>query len=1053
MAKSRKRSVGTNNPRNPKGLSKDELAAERKLRSETKRYAKKKAASDKEKPARYTRKKAAAERAENAPAPTPVESTPLSIDREGRGLPDIVSNLTEEQRNAMLNSDSKTSPRRGEEEGTRQEYIKGREERDLAEIGSGSDLDTPARLEANAARGLELKPEKIGALTRDQALAESDSKPDLEAERELRPVPMPDFTSQTAGQERAGEARDGFIQVGRTGIHRPPGAGAVSSLPVTPGYNITEAGQGISGEVAAQNAENAELRERRGMGVPGDEKGLTTITHTGRAKTGNDIVTEDVTVNNTTARAYALAKAEHDQLVASGKRDERVTPMPHPTHLVGGYHEGLVKVADNNQTDPATVERYAKKIGGKDYADVVAGLVGASIQAKNASKMEHIPAGHATRFIDPKTGENHGIEHLEKFPHIMAESTLHPKTGELAFMRAKGKTQVYGTNPETMESRPMGQYHVGWNVENIGGAPTLIKREPVPADHPMLRDLGSFIKQEMGSTTPMGSKSLESREAIADRASGLAGLQSGITRGRTRKKAAVAGIRETEPVTLPGSTPMESPVTPRAVQNPPSQTTVAGTTMYQAPQVPVVEKPSKPKRGTRQLQNAKLDAVGNPLPIPPVVGRRGDEPYYASSTAQTYNNPMATTEEEANTGSTMSQIISAVRQKRAASNFEGPKTTSGAGAQWTSVLQKATPRSRKITKKLVRLEGPQPKPVEKSSGLKTQYQGVLDFDNNLTDTDYSVDYDREKSIDVQTGNILRAGEESTPKVEKRANVSSQLLQAAQGIPQSIGTVRMGTQPVGRISSRPGSMWEEVRPQTESAAQEEEPMKIPTSAYRPNVPTSSSGTAGPVELYKPEVKGKTNRKGMAKQLKVEANEAQPLDFTRGDYREHSVPLGTAGPQGPKIRGTAGTEWKQPEIDFGMPTHEGGAQWLGHIQRSDSALVEKVRDTDRNWDYASSKPGRTASAVLNEGDFIHHKRFGGGKVVGTKVVEHPITKQPDLHVSVDFGGSTKGGMPNIKTLPLSEHGDLMGKVDAGDNPTALTEPSIGKTKADKKRYGKK
>jgi hypothetical protein len=146
-------------------------------------------------------------------------------------------------------------------------------------------------------------------------------------------------------------------------------------------------------------------------------------------------------------------------------------------------------------------------------------------------------------------------------------------------------------------------------------------------------------------------------------------------------------------------------------------------------------------------------------------------------------------------------------------------------------------------------------------------------------------------------------------------------------------------------------------------------------------------------------------------------------------------------------------QQQELDFGMPSHKGGAQWLGMVQRSDSAMVEKVRNTDRNWNYAQTEPGRQSAPVVGEGDFIHHKRFGGGKVVSTQVVEHPITKQPDLHVSVDFGGQTKKGMSNIRVLPMSEHGDAMSKVTPESEATGLTAPSIEQTKADKKRYGTK
>jgi hypothetical protein len=776
---------------------------------------------------------------------------------------------------------------------------------------------------------------------------------------------MPDFSTQTPGQERADEAKKGFMQVGRSGILRSPGAGAVASLPVTEGYNVTQVGQGISGEVASRNAENAALRADRGMGIAGNEKGMVTINHTGKAKGSNELVeNQEVSVNTDIARAYNMQKAEHDALVAAGKRDPRVTPLPHPEDLRGGYYHGLVGVANDFGKSPDVVAKYAEKVGGRSgRADVVAGLYGAGVQARTSEDMSvHIDPSKAARFIDPNTGENHPIEHLSKFPHIMAEASTHPKTGGMSFLRSKGKHQTYITDPNTLDVKVGPQSHIGWNIENIGGAATLVKRQKPPSDHPLVRGLSDFLRQEMDSPNPMGSKSLESREASADKARGLAGLLSGTSSGRA-DTVVNAGIAEVKPTTATAST-MESDVTARKRGGAAASPTTSGTTLFEPVQKSRVTRPTRPGPVSKQLQNVGVDEVGNPKPYAPVVGRRGDEPYYSSGRAQTYNNPFAKTAEEANVGLTMPQIQEAAAANNAAKNFEGAKD------------------------------------IKKPRG--DVYQGVLDFDNKLTDTETTTTYDRSKLF----------GPISSRKAKP------------------VTTTRLGSQ------------WEKVSPEETPAATEPEAPRIPTSAY-------VKPSAGPVELFKPEVKGKGKRASMARDIK----ESAPLDVSRGDFRKNPVPLGSEGPQGPKVRGKLSGDMRQPEIDFGMPTHQGGAQWLGTVQRSDSAMVEKVRNTDRNWNYPQTDAGRQSTPVLGEGDFIHHKRFGGGKVVSTQVVEHPITKQPDLHVSVDFGGQTKQGMPNIRTLPMSEHGESMSKVTPESEATSLTAPSIERTKADKKRYGKK
>ena len=801
-----------------------------------------------------------------------------------------------------------------------------------------------------------------------------------------------------------------------------------------------EAGQGISGEFADANVRNAVRRAARNMGVAGDERNMVTIRHTGLDKEGKDLVDQDVTVNEDLARAYALQKAEHDELVRAGKRDPRVNPMPHPERLYGGYYHGLVGVARRFETTPDVVEDYAEKMGGRTRrADVVAGLYGAGVQAEGSEKMtHHVDPSKATRLIDPLTGKNHPISKLPELKHMVAEMQPHPKTGVMGFMRSRNKYQTYITNPDTLQTMMGPQSFIGYNIENIGGEPTLIKREKPENEH--IQGLKDFLKTEMASPTPMGSKPVEKLARTGRRGRGTISAvirQSGgaktETVGSPRSGFPVEAV--TEPIEVE-ATEQESPVTKRKGRGKKASPTKGGTVLYQPVQKPTETiTVTKPKSVSRQLQNVELDEAGNPKPYPPVVGVRGAEPYYVSKTAQKYNDPFNVGSPPEDEDIYKATLLRSRLTRKYGERVTDTGTLPGISLEEAAQLKKSpqgvamSEINREAQRREIedRFEGPKSVTKPRPRVL----QGLLDFDQNLTDTETESRVDKERVVDTQTGKTISSqfnpvlgkviSATVEPQVQKRSTVKPEELAmgqlASSAYNKETGNVpRFGTQVQRDVTTvtRPGTMWEEVKPEAEATETTTEMPKIPSSAYvKPE--------AGPVELYKPEVTGKTRRAKMRKSIKENA----PLDYTRGDYRENALPVGVQGPQGKVIRGRASGPMVQPELDFNMPSHEGGAQWLGMIQRGDSALVEKVRSQDKNWNYASTQQGRQSSSLFTAGDFIHHKRFGGGQVVDVKQAEHPITKQPDLLVSVDFGGTTKKGRPNLRTLSMADHGQLMEK----------------------------
>ena len=110
---------------------------------------------------------------------------------------------------------------------------------------------------------------------------------------------------------------------------------------------------------------------------------------------------------------------------------------------------------------------------------------------------------------------------------------------------------------------------------------------------------------------------------------------------------------------------------------------------------------------------------------------------------------------------------------------------------------------------------------------------------------------------------------------------------------------------------------------------------------------------------------------------------------------------------------------------LPAKRRGEAFLGAIGKSNPALIESVRSQDRGYKQV------TQSAVAAEpysspaiGDFIHHSRYGGGKVIDIRDSVHPLTGAPDKHVTVNFGGSSD--VHDIKPLALSEHSRFLEKV---------------------------
>jgi hypothetical protein len=250
-------------------------------------------------------------------------------------------------------------------------------------------------------------------------------------------------------------------------------------------------------------------------------------------------------------------------------------------------------------------------------------------------------------------------------------------------------------------------------------------------------------------------------------------------------------------------------------------------------------------------------------------------------------------------------------------------------------------------------------------------------------------------------------------------------------------IRMGTQPLfapEKVEQTSYKGFEEVKPEPR-----EEEVETPKSPYAPSNGTADSldrivasmpptkyadkspylpsggvdytvpePTVTPVESDPYQTSGATNKRGRS------------IDYsTKRSRKPEPVPHQDSL--------FTDAELMPPQNDalVQLPSTRRREAFLGTIGKSDSALIEDVRSQDRGYkQITQSTIAEQPYSSPEIGDFVHHSRYGGGKVVGIKDAAHALTGAPDKHVTIDFGGST--GRNDIRPLALSEHSRFLEKV---------------------------
>ena len=318
--------------------------------------------------------------------------------------------------------------------------------------------------------------------------------------------------------------------------------------------------------------------------------------------------------------------------------------------------------------------------------------------------------------------------------------------------------------------------------------------------------------------------------------------------------------------------------------------------------------------------------------------------------------------------------------------------------------------------------------------FSAQFNALLKYET----PDRDIDPDEVTVLPSKTDSFAtNVGEKPKSTVTIKGNVPLPSGLMSEGIKDMREDIRMGTQPLfapEKVEQTSYKGFEEVKPEPR-----EEEVETPKSPYEPSSGTTdmldriyasmpptnyadkspylpSGGVdyttpepeVTPVESDPYQTSGKTSKSG------------RPIDYsTKRSRKPEPVPHQDSL--------FTDSELMPPQNDalIQLPSTRRREAFLGTIGKSNSALIESVRSQDKGYKQITQSEVAAEPYTSPEiGDFVHHSRHGGGKVIDVKDSVHPVTGAPDKHVTVNFGGSSD--LHDIKPLALSEHGRFLEKV---------------------------
>lgn len=919
-------------------------------------------------------------------------------------------------------------------------------------------------------------PEDSPAVTA-QVLGEMPPSVDTEAVRKLsatggsdplRPKSVdPDFEEVSEEEARAAEAaglsakaRRGastVVNPVKTSPYDAPSSGDVAALPMDKNYRVDVVGPGVANAPAV--AASREDRVAKGLGTPGDEQGLVDVIHNGKS----------YSVNPDVAAAYKLHRDAWEANKAKGKRAGREFA---PDEMAGGHEHALVRIArelGDPEITPEAVHAYSIKVAGKRGAvSHAAGVYQLLTKDRASRKMVLKPAGLNDTVQHPTETDEYGNPLRMK----VKDAAFH--TAFSSHLKVSGKSPsgyaVEGSEaaqPMIDENNNPTFRHTGFHSFDTGEGKLWIHTDP--SEYENYTPLKNRLRSEIKSPTPAGSV-----KTASDR---LPPMTSG------RVKGYVPFTNYQQPIIDPAEpgqqgVPNTGPLAPPRVGIQGDQPFYVSRTARRRNMI---------SGDPGYVSGSELDGMYDKAQRLQDFGAKreaarasmGDDPTlvnHLNDQAAELTQSIADVHKQINFGVYDTPHEDVPRNAKGQENKDDMgKFTSGVGQQMAkAAIPKGTTPGPKVLQGVLDLGEGYDYPQDEYK-IHPTYE--YDSDNDQRQGQGSTRYiatsrPEDATLDVQTGKAITAGQEVAPKVMSRAEAGipdstftpqnhpfsaqfNALLKyetpdreidpdevsvlpsktdsfatnvgekpkstitikgnvplpsglMSEGIKDMREDIRMGTQPLfapEKVEQTSYKGFEEVKPEPREEVETPKSPYLPSGGVDYTVPEP---TVTPVESDPYQTSGATNKRG------------RPIDYsTKRSRKPEPVPHQDSL--------FTDAELMPPQNDalVQLPSTRRREAFLGTIGKSDSALIESVRSQDRGYKQITQSTVAAQPYSSPEiGDFVHHSRYGGGKVVGVKDAAHALTGAPDKHVTIDFGGST--GRSDLRPLALSEHSRFLEKV---------------------------
>jgi hypothetical protein len=903
----------------------------------------------------------------------------------------------------------------------------------------------------------------------------------------LRPKMIdPDFEEVSEEEARAAEAaglsaaaRRGpstVVNPVRTAPYAPPSSGDVAGLLKDRNYRVDTMGPGVANAPAV--AESREDRAAKGMGTPGDELGMEDVLHNGQV----------YTVNRDLAEAYRMHRDSWESKKAKGQRAGREFT---PEEMYGGHEHSLVRIARELGADitPQSVHAYAIKVAGKRGAvDHVANMYQILTKDRNSRKPALIPVGLNDTIQHPTETDATG-------------NPLRMKVKDAAFHTAfSSHLKVSGRSPSGYaverseaaqpmidpEGNPVFR-HTGFNSIDTGQGKLHYYSDP--SEYENYTPLKNRLRSEILSPVPAGSVRTGSgrKPLTSGRVTGYVPFSNPLQQIVQPPAANPAPTQTTGPVQPPrvgiqGDEPFYVSRTARR------RNMISGDPGY----VSGSELDGMYDKAER-LQNfgAKREAVRASMgDDPTIVNHLNDQ-------AAELTQSISQVHEQVQSG------VFDVPHEDVARNAKGQMNRDDRGNRVPGVSRQLSAAA-EVTRRPKLLQGV----LDLGEGYdypKDDYKVTPTYESDSSGGFIkgegstrlmATERPEDALLDVQTGKAITAGKEVAPKVMSRAEAgipdstytpehqrfstqfnalrtaepdrevepddvavgfsktdsfatnlgekpkSTITIKGSVPLPSGVNSkdlfegredVRMGTQPLfapDKVEQTSYKGFEEVKPEPREEVETPKSPYLPSGGVDYRVPEPVV-TPVPSDPY--QTSGKTTKAGT------------PIDYSTGRARK---PERT--PEQLSLFSDADLLPEQTDASalIELPATRRGEAFLGSLGKSNPELIKSVKSKDAG--YKQITQSQVAAEPYSSpaiGDFIHHSRYGGGKVIDIRDSVHPLTGAPDKHVTVNFGGSAD--LHDIKPLALSEHSRFLEKVQPvetfdsryPDTPEATADPQPG------------